>query len=299
MGRLLLSNHQLMDQILNDKGALGATTRASVYQAVNKFKQWPLEMAFQNHRGGIQICPSIIARNIATLIAADLHPLGGPEIWSGNPISTTLTLSIPITTDEDGCPTPTQPYTRVNRILRKLSPLWEHNIVTWEQIARLSPNKRPCLLSDEEILWANPHLRNKIPKILQKVIIYLRRLLQTDFPDHLLSLTLTLSKPNPQSTFLAARWLGLLASTLATLSPGPTPLQLLASIKQPDITTCLKKRQNVQGGPNTLYALQDNPYTSLLKNAPSATDHPPKHPSIPLQPAAHAHTKRPPLPTIH
>jgi len=63
-------------------------------------------MAFHSHRGGRPLCPSMITRNIATIIAADLHPLGGPEIWSGNPISTTLTLSIPITTDEDGCPVP-------------------------------------------------------------------------------------------------------------------------------------------------------------------------------------------------
>jgi hypothetical protein len=156
-------------------------------------------MAFQNHRGGRPLCPSIIARIIATLISVDLYPLGGPEIWSGNPISTTLTLSILITTDEDGCPTPSQPYTRVNRILRKLIPLWEHNIFTWEQIAKLSPNKRPYLLSDEGILWANPHLRNKIASTLQKAILYLRKLLHADSPEHLLSLTLTLSKPNPQS----------------------------------------------------------------------------------------------------
>ena len=79
-------------------------------------------MAFQNDRGGRPLCPSIAARNIATLIAANLHPLGVPESWSGNPISTTLTLSIAITTDEDGCPTPIQPCTRVNRILRNSSP---------------------------------------------------------------------------------------------------------------------------------------------------------------------------------
>jgi hypothetical protein len=63
-------------------------------------------MAFQNHRGGRPLCPSIISRNIVTLIAANLHPLGDPKIWSGNPISTTLTLAIPVAIDEDGCPTP-------------------------------------------------------------------------------------------------------------------------------------------------------------------------------------------------
>ena len=50
-------------------------------------------------------------------------------------LRTTLKLSMPITTDEDMCPTPTQTYTRVNLILQKLIPLWEHEIFTWEQIA--------------------------------------------------------------------------------------------------------------------------------------------------------------------
>jgi hypothetical protein len=112
-----------------------------------------------HHRGDRPLCPSMIASNIATPIATDLRPLGGPEFWSGNPRSTTLTLSIPTTTDEDGCPTPFQPYTRVNLILRKLITLLEHKIFTWDQIPRLSPSKRPYLLLDEEILWAIPTLK--------------------------------------------------------------------------------------------------------------------------------------------
>jgi hypothetical protein len=169
--------------ILNDQGALGSTARASLAQAAHKFQRWPLELAFHSYRGGRPICPSVIARNIATLITADLHPLGGPEIWSGNEISLSLTSSIPITTDEDGCPTPKQPYTGANRILLRLIPLWEHKIHTWAQIARLSPNTHPYMLSDTEILWANPHLRGHLPTTLQRALLYLRKQLKADSPN--------------------------------------------------------------------------------------------------------------------
>ena len=68
------------------QGALEATARSSLTQAATKFQHWPLELVFHCHRGGRPLCPSVIARNIATLLTADLHPLGGPEIWSGNEI---------------------------------------------------------------------------------------------------------------------------------------------------------------------------------------------------------------------
>ena len=67
-------------QILNDKVALEATSRASLYQVATKFKQWPLELAFNIHRGGSPLCPHLIALNIATLIATELDPLEVPEI---------------------------------------------------------------------------------------------------------------------------------------------------------------------------------------------------------------------------
>ena len=99
---------------LNDQGALGATARASLIQSATKLKNWPLELAFHAQKGGIPLCPSIIARNIATLIAADLHPLGGPEIWSGNPISTALSepyRSQPMKTAAQPPTNPTQEQT--------------------------------------------------------------------------------------------------------------------------------------------------------------------------------------------
>ena len=37
-------------KILNDNEALGATARASLFQAAAKFKQLPLEIAFHTHR---------------------------------------------------------------------------------------------------------------------------------------------------------------------------------------------------------------------------------------------------------
>jgi len=68
-------------QILNDGGALGSTARASLQTTSAKFRHLPLEiMAFHSRRGHTPICSSIVARNIATLLMADLHPVGGAEI---------------------------------------------------------------------------------------------------------------------------------------------------------------------------------------------------------------------------
>ena len=61
-------------QILNDEEALGATAIASLRQVTGKFKNWPLELAFHNHKGHAT-CPSVIGRNVATLLTADLHPM--------------------------------------------------------------------------------------------------------------------------------------------------------------------------------------------------------------------------------
>ncbi len=65
--------------ILNEEGALGVTARASYTQAAKKFKHWPLELAFHTHRGHAT-CPLLIGINVATLLIADLHPIGIAEI---------------------------------------------------------------------------------------------------------------------------------------------------------------------------------------------------------------------------
>ena len=133
--------------ILNDQGTLGATTCASLTHASTKYKIWPLKLVFHTLRGCSPLCPSIIARNIATLIAADLHSLGELEIWSWNPIPATLTSAIPNTLDKVGYPTTNQPYTRTNKIIWKLIPhmktntLILHHRTHWKQpIQRLLPD---------------------------------------------------------------------------------------------------------------------------------------------------------------
>ena len=65
-------------QILNDEGALGTTAMAFLQTTSAKFRHWPLEMAFHSHRGRIPTCTFIEARNMATLLMADLNPIGGP-----------------------------------------------------------------------------------------------------------------------------------------------------------------------------------------------------------------------------
>ena len=106
-------------QILNDEGALGVTARASLQRASAQFQHWPMEIAFHTLRDHTPACKSVLARNMATLIMADLHPIGGPEIWSGNQISTSITSLIPIQLDEDGCPLTTHSFLEATFIKKK------------------------------------------------------------------------------------------------------------------------------------------------------------------------------------
>ena len=61
-------------------------------------------MAFHFLRGRLPLCSSIVARNMVTLLMADLYPVGGPEIWSSNHMSIAISSWIPIHLDEDDCP---------------------------------------------------------------------------------------------------------------------------------------------------------------------------------------------------
>ena len=71
-------------QILNDKGAVGTTTRAFLQRAATMLGHWTLEVAFHSQKGRLPMCLSVVTRNMATLSMADLHPTGGLEIWYGN-----------------------------------------------------------------------------------------------------------------------------------------------------------------------------------------------------------------------
>jgi len=92
-----------------------------------------------------------MARSMATLLRADLHPTGGLEIWSGNQISTSISSLIPIHLDEDGCPLQTQAFPAAAFILKKVTPLWYRGIHDWTQILGRAPNVRPFFLDDIEL----------------------------------------------------------------------------------------------------------------------------------------------------
>jgi hypothetical protein len=59
---------------------------------------------------------------MATLLTADLHYTGGPEIYSGSHISTSLSTRISIQMDEGGYTLDTQPPTQPTLLLQKLVP---------------------------------------------------------------------------------------------------------------------------------------------------------------------------------
>jgi hypothetical protein len=111
MERFMRSALRPWTQILNDESVFGITARASLHVVASKPRHGPLELASHSRSGGSSLCPSRVARNMATLLTACLHPTGGGlEIWSQNQISTSLSTRIPIQRDEDGCPVDPQYY---------------------------------------------------------------------------------------------------------------------------------------------------------------------------------------------
>ena len=220
--------------ILNDQGALGHTARASLAAAA-KYAQWPLQQAFDLTRTGTPVCTSLPAKCMATIIMGDLHPMGGPPIWEGNPISQALISAITVATDNEGCPLPIQPYPRIDLILRKLTHLWDQGITSWGQVARLAPGSRPYLLPEDELRWANPHLTHARIISLRRPIRYLHRLLASKGPEDMIcDKTGTTPAPVRQGT-IAQRWRLLLRTTLEALPPAPTPLELARGLQQHSI----------------------------------------------------------------
>jgi len=164
-------------QILNDEGALGVTARASLQRASDKIRHWPIELTFYTLWDRTPACKTVMARNTATLLLADLHPMGGPEIWSGNRISSTIAALIPIQLDEDGCPLKTHLFFEPTFIFKKLTPLRDYGVHDRTQILGRAPNGRPHFLDDKEFQWANPSMRFPLPQKLTHALKYLRTLL--------------------------------------------------------------------------------------------------------------------------
>jgi hypothetical protein len=114
-------------QLLNDEGTLGVTTRASLCQASTKFNHCPVKLAVYTHNGHAT-CPSVIGRNVATLLTVDLYPMGDMEIRASNHRSASLAAKIPITMVAAGCPKMYQPFPQPTKIMQRLVPLWAHLI---------------------------------------------------------------------------------------------------------------------------------------------------------------------------
>jgi hypothetical protein len=130
-------------------------------------------MAFHSYRGRIPICSSIVARNMATLLMADLHPVGGPEISSGNQISSSISSRIHVHLDKDGCPLEVRPFPQATLLFRKLAPLREHVIHNWSQIICRGPDGRPYFMEERELQWANPSIKFPLPEAFPRALDYL------------------------------------------------------------------------------------------------------------------------------
>ena len=53
-----------------------------------------------------------MARNMATILTAELHPTGSPKISPSNQISVFVSSRIPNHLDEDRCPLEMQPFAK-------------------------------------------------------------------------------------------------------------------------------------------------------------------------------------------
>jgi hypothetical protein len=120
-----------------------------------------------------------MARNMATLLMADLHETGGPEIWSGNKIFSSIMSRIPIQTDPEGCPVDNQPFPQPLFILQKLTPLWNNGIHNWKLILGRTPGGRPYFFDERELKWANPTMSSPLSQELSHALHYLRVLLSS------------------------------------------------------------------------------------------------------------------------
>ena len=81
-----------------------------------------------------------------------------------------------------------QPFPRTTFLLRKLAPLWEHGIHNCSRILCRGPNGRPYFLEELELQWANPAMLFPLPEALTGALTYLRIILSSKDPAHLLSL---------------------------------------------------------------------------------------------------------------
>ena len=147
-----------------------------------------------------------MARYMATLFMADLHPAGGPGIWSGNQIATSLSSRIPIQMDEDGCPMNQQPFPPYMFLLQKLAPLWEHRVHTWTQILGRAPYGRSYFFDERNLQWANPKMAFPFRQALTYALKYLRTLLSSTVAAHCRRLSKNMTAPVVEENPITPRW---------------------------------------------------------------------------------------------
>jgi hypothetical protein len=215
--------------------------RPPTHKPHRNLKNLPLELELHSHRGHAT-CLLVIDRNVATLLTADLHPMGIAEIWIGSHISASITTKIHTITDENGCPAEEQPFPPTTIILQKLVPLWEHSIHEWAQILGRGLYGRPYFLDDRELQWANPTLRTPLPQTFQAALTYLFRALSasTD-PAHWDKLKRSIKITPLWDLPIAPRWRLILNEDCTTIPDTPSSLALDRATRQHSIKSALTR----------------------------------------------------------
>jgi len=178
---------------------------------------------------------------MATLLMADLHPTGGPKIWSGNEISSSIMSRIPIQTDPEGCPVKNQPFPQPMFILQKLTPLWDHGIHNWKHILGRTPGVRPYFFDEREFKWANPTMSFPLSQALSHALHYLRVMLSSRDAASWRRLKSIIPTLRDNDLTIAPRLRHILDPDWGNLPNRPCPLVVARATRQPTIGEAFRR----------------------------------------------------------
>ena len=182
------------------------------------------------------------------LLTADLHPMGDIEIWKGNQIANSKTSKIPITMDEDGCPTEEQPFPSLIKILHRLGPLWEHQNNDWGQILGRGPDGWHYFFGNKELQWANPTIEMPLPHPLTKALTYLRALMFSTDHGQWAKLKLKITTSPLGDLPITPRWRHILEDYWLLLPVTQFPLSLNTATLQRSIKSSALKHARPPAG---------------------------------------------------
>ena len=118
--------------LLNDSGSVGESARFSLRCAESRFSRWPVSLALSR-------CPFLLGRAAAVLQLLQVVPGGAGPLWQGNQLASSIEAHCQPQLDEMGCQLGDHPYPPTDRMLIKISPLWDAGVLEWPRVLKALP----------------------------------------------------------------------------------------------------------------------------------------------------------------